>query len=180
MNTQRLPALILRSVPTLALAVLLSHCASTNPKAKFTQSLPAEARIALEDKVSAQVTAGSGVAMLDADRERLAQKIASKVRAAARARGAAGRSYEIAVTITRYDKGSAFARAMLAGLGQIHLDGVITVYQQASPRTKVGEFQLNKTFAWGGIYGMSTTMDTIEDTYADGVAQAVCHTGAQR
>lgn len=55
---------------------------------------------------------------------------------------------------------------------EIHIDGVATVYQNPG-RKKVGEFTLNKTFAWGGIYGASVTMDTIEDTYAEAVAEAV-------
>lgn len=58
---------------------------------------------------------------------------------------------------------------MLAGLGQMHLDGTVTVYQMPS-RTKVGEFVVKKTFAWGG---MSMTMDAIEDTYAKAVAEAI-------
>jgi hypothetical protein len=39
------------------------------------------------------------------------------------------------------------------------------------------DFDLQKTFAWGGIYGASTSMEQIEDTFADGVAATV--TGQQ-
>jgi hypothetical protein len=39
--------------------------------------------------------------------------------------------------------------------------------------TLLEEFDMQKTFAWGGIYGASTSMDEIEDTFADGVAATV-------
>jgi uncharacterized protein DUF4410 len=74
--------------------------------------------------------------------------------------------------LSRYDKGNAFARAMLVGLGQIHIDGKVDIYQMPD-HTLVGEFDLKKTFAWGGIYGAATSMEDIEDTFADGVA-ATC------
>jgi hypothetical protein len=69
-------------------------------------------------------------------------------------------------------KGNAFARAMLAGLGQIHIDGEVVIYQMPD-HVMVGEFALRKTFAWGGIYGAATSMENIEDTFSDGVAAAV-------
>jgi hypothetical protein len=39
--------------------------------------------------------------------------------------------------------------------------------------TLVEEFDMQKTFAWGGIYGASTSIEEIEDTFADGVAATV-------
>ena len=65
---------------------------------------------------------------------------------------------------------------MLAGLGQIHIDGTVSVYQMPEHKL-VGEFTLNKTFAWGGIYGAATSIEDIENTFADGVAANV--TGQQ-
>lgn len=154
---------------TLAATAILASCAGTTPNAKFNQSLSVQ--IAREDKIDTAVSS-SDAAMLDGERQRLGQKITNQVRSLAASGGGAARSYQLAVNITRYDKGNAFARAMLAGLGQMHLDGTVTVYQMPS-RTKVGEFTVKKTFAWGGIYGMSMTMDAIEDTYAKAVAEAV-------
>jgi hypothetical protein len=61
---------------------------------------------------------------------------------------------------------------MLVGLGQIHIEGKVSLYQMPA-RTLVGEFDLKKTFAWGGIYGAATSMDDIENTFSDGVAAAV-------
>jgi Domain of unknown function (DUF4410) len=82
------------------------------------------------------------------------------------------RSYLVVLHLSQYDKGNAFARAMLAGLGQIHIEGKVEVFQM-SEQTLVGEFRLSKTFAWGGIYGVSTSIEDIENTFADGVAAAV-------
>jgi hypothetical protein len=78
----------------------------------------------------------------------------------------------VELLLTRYDKGNAFARAMLAGLGEIHIDGEVTLIELPE-RNQVGKFSISKTFAWGGIYGGTTSMDDIEQTFADGVAAAV-------
>lgn len=48
----------------------------------------------------------------------------------------------------------------------------VDIYQMPE-HTLVGEFNLKKTFAWGGIYGAATSMEGIEDTFADGVAATV-------
>jgi hypothetical protein len=39
------------------------------------------------------------------------------------------------------------------------------------------EFELKKTFAWGGAYGAGTSIEDIENSFADGVAASV--TGQQ-
>ena len=82
------------------------------------------------------------------------------------------REFEIPVLVTRYDKGNAFARFMLAGLGQIHIDGKVSVLLLPD-RKKVAEFDIDKTFAWGGIYGGVTSIEDVEQGFAEGVAKAV-------
>ncbi|MBU4054678.1 MAG: DUF4410 domain-containing protein, partial [Proteobacteria bacterium] len=82
------------------------------------------------------------------------------------------KSYEIELLLTRYDKGNAFARSMLAGLGQIHIDGEIKIIELPDKK-QVGAFSISKTFAWGGIYGASTSMEDIEQTFANAVAAEV-------
>jgi hypothetical protein len=157
---------------TLALAIVLASCAGSTPDAKFSQKL--STTLARADGVSTTVTDSSSK-MLSIERGRLGEKITNKIRSTALPGTGAARNFEVAVNITRYDKGNAFARAMLAGLGQIHLDGVISVYQLPG-RSKVGEFTIKKTFAWGGVYGGITNIETIEDTFAEAVAKAVCGT----
>lgn len=157
------------------LAVLLTAgCAGTAPKPQFSHAFVSDTRVTATDEVQVEVSSASNVSMLPEDKVRLAQKIKLKIDAKrlANLRTGEPRTYQIDLVLSRYEKGSAFARAMLAGLGQIHIEGVAHVYQMPE-HVLVGEFDLAKTFAWGGIYGASTTMDDIENTFADGVAAAV-------
>ena len=109
-----------------------------------------------------------------AARDRVAGKIKTKIdeRKLKNPALASPRSVQVLLHVTRYEKGNAFARAMLAGLGQIHLEGTIFVYQMPD-RVLLEDFDLQKTFAWGGIYGAATSMEQIEDTFTDTVAATV-------
>lgn len=156
----------------------LAGCASTTPKPEYSRQIVAEARVARADHAEVAIDAPQGVKILPDEERRLAEKIKVKVdeRKVANLRGGDARSYEIYLHVTRYDRGNGFARFMMAGLGQIHIEGKIGVYQLPG-HTLVGEFDLKKTFAWGGIYGATTSVEDIENTFADGVAAAV--TGQQ-
>lgn len=155
-------------------ALVLAGCATTAPKARFTQALPAGSQIRLEDSVKVAVTAAPDVSVLPYEEQRLAEEIGAKIAQDQKMSAPAGhpRAYDIEVELTRYEKGSAFARAVLAGLGQIHIDGRVTVYLLPA-HTRVGEFTVNKTFAWGGLYGGTTSMPTVEQGFAEGIAAAV-------
>ena len=155
-------------------AMGLTGCASTVPTAEFSHEIVAGARVCSPDTVKVNVNSDNGLKILPEEKERLAEKVAMKIdaRKAANPGPSAARVYEVDLHLTRYDKGNAFARAMLAGLGQIHIEGVVSVFELPQ-HTPVGEFTLKKTFAWGGIYGAATSMEDIEDTFADGVAAAV-------
>jgi hypothetical protein len=60
--------------------------------------------------------------------------------------------YWIRVTITRYEEGNAFARFMLAGLGQMHLEGDVHVLAGDPPTyVRVGTFK--KNYSMGGVIG---------------------------
>ncbi|HUI59004.1 MAG TPA: hypothetical protein VLX90_02205 [Steroidobacteraceae bacterium] len=63
--------------------------------------------------------------MLPEDRSRIAEKIKARIDARKATNPGQGeaRTFQVDLDLTRYDKGSAFARAMLIGLGQIHIDG---------------------------------------------------------
>ncbi len=158
---------------TLAI-ILINGCAGTTPKPVFTKQIAPESQIAAKDEAKVQVEAGSGVTMLEAERIRLGKKIKQKIneRKITNSPDSAANTYEIYLVITKYEKGNAFARAMLAGLGQIHIDGNVSVFEMPG-RTPLGNFSISKTFAWGGIYGASTSMEDIETTFADGVAAAL-------
>ncbi len=154
--------------------LLFSGCASTAPKADFSQGMALAGRVAAKDEVKARVLAAADVSLLDVEKTRIAERIEERVMAkkAQNPEGAEKKNYEVEVTLTRYEKGNAFARSMLAGLGQIHLDGNVRLYELPEHK-KVGDFLIKKTFAWGGLYGATVSMEDIETTFADGVAAAL-------
>jgi len=155
-------------------ALVFSGCASSAPSAAFVQPIPVSARVGDKDSVQASVTAVAGVEILDVEKTRLAQRVEERIAAKKGLNAAAHdpKSYAVELELTRYQKGNAFARAMLAGLGQIHIDGTVKLLELPE-RRQVGQFTIKKTFAWGGIYGGAVTMEDIERTFADGVAAAV-------
>lgn len=157
---------------------VLAGCAGTAPKPTFSKDIAVQYRVDADDKVTVKVTSKPDAKMEDVDRTRLAQLITSRMDERRAKNAANGDVHEATATvlITRYERGSAFARAMLAGLGQIHIDGTVTV-NDAQSGNKMAEFTIAKTFAWGGIYGSSTRMEDIEPVFADGVAAAL--TGQQ-
>lgn len=154
--------------------LLFTGCATTSPGASFAVPLPAEKRLDSNDSVTVDVQSAESVAIIDQERQRLAQSIKMKVDQLKMANpgGRDARQYHVAVLLTRYDKGNAFARAMLAGLGQIHIDARVAVYAMPQ-KARVADFTVNKTFAWGGIYGASQSIDDVEQGFAEGVAEAV-------
>jgi len=164
----------------LAAALALPGCASNVPTVEYTQAPSADARIDANDAGRILVEAAPGVSMLEYEIQRLTQHIEPQVQTKKALNVQAGepRDYEVQVEVTRYEKGNAFARAMLAGLGQIHLDADITLYR-ASPRETLGRFTVSKTFAWGGIYGGSTSMEDIEPVFAEGIAAALTGQGVE-
>jgi hypothetical protein len=159
----------------LALGVLvLAGCASSAPQAHFTQALEPSSLTRANDDAKVAVVAALGVEMMDYEKTRLTERLQVKLDSKKLLNTATGdkKEYEVNVTITRYEKGDAFARAMLAGLGQIHVDGTIKVCVLPN-HAQVGEFTVNKTFAWGGLYGASTTIEDAELGFAEGVVDAL-------
>jgi hypothetical protein len=73
------------------------------------------------------------------------------------------------VEITKYDERNAFARYMLAGLGQMHIQATVTLSDYKSGEL-IARSDVSKTFAWGGLYGAFTKIQEIEDGFAKAVA----------
>lgn len=61
-------------------------------------------------------------------------------------------SYKVKVEITKYDEGSAFARFMLIGLGQMYLDGTVKVLQ-GNPPVIIRSGKFEKNYRVGGLEG---------------------------
>jgi hypothetical protein len=118
--------------------------------------------------------AAPGVPMASYDLERVTQLVHSDLAAAYPGRlvpaGVAAKPGEVRVDMnfTTYDPGNAFARAMLAGLGQIHIAADVRLID-ATTGNVTATYEVKKTFAWGGIYGGSTTIVDVEKGFAASV-----------
>lgn len=152
----------------LSAAFTLASCASHPPPARFSQ--PLSSIVTAEDAVHTTVRSSGG--MSEVDHQRLAGKITTQARTLALSNGAKGRSYEVVVDITRYQRGNTAARAFLPGMGDLIIEGIVSVHQVPSG-IRVGEFTVSKSFGAPGLYGLVTSMDTIENAFAQAVAQTV-------
>jgi len=170
-----------RKFGLLAIALLATGCASSPPVAKFARGSAAHAVIRTADTASIDVDASSGVTLADYEKTRIIEQIKMKLaqEQALNPALADPGQYQVDVTITRYEKGNAFARAMLAGLGQMHIDGNVKVYAMPA-HTSIEEFSVQKTFAWGGMYGASTRIEDIEQAFAEGIANALTGQGDKK
>ena len=170
----RVISLAFRTLVATSLVFLLGSCASTAPRPTSVQPVTTQYQLGRDDNVSVNVSPVTGVAVDEVTRQRVAQLIKQKIdilRMKA-SPSPVPREYEVNVRLTRYEEGNAFARAMLAGLGQIHVDAHITVFLLPD-RIRVAEFDVEKTFAWGGIYGASMSIWDVEEGFAGGVAEGI-------
>ena len=162
----------------LAGAILLfSGCAA--PLFTPLQTPPAGYAASTYDYLAVEVTGEPGIEVLPADKGQLTQAIIGQAKIAAL--GAfkgfnpaepGPKTLELNVVMTRFDKGNAFARLMLAGLGQIHVDALVTVKDKDTGAI-LGKYEVKRTFAGGGLIGAGTGVDNIEVTFAQGVIAGV-------
>ncbi len=164
-------------IPIVVAAFILSGCAGSPPKAKFVQAPAKSTAVDANDTANIAVKASAGVDMLEYEISRLTQVIAQKLNEKKLMNSASNdeHAYDVEVTITRYKKGNAFARAMLAGLGQIHIDARVRLLESGT-QEQLSAFDIKKTFAWGGIYGGTTRIDDVEPAFAEGIAAALTGT----
>jgi hypothetical protein len=171
---------LLAAVVLVALVALgTAGCAGTAGSVKSLAEAATAPDLVRFTKLSVEVLPRKDVSLTGADRERIVNVIRARIkeRAATRfaqldATPADAQTLHVSIGLTRYDEGSAFARFMLAGLGQIHIDGEVALVE-ASTRTILGTYEVTKTFAWGGIYGGATTIKDVEIGFADAVADLV-------
>jgi hypothetical protein len=162
------------------LFAVLTGCASTAGSAKTGAGLPPDATLTQYTKVAFATSAGGDATpMSELDRDRIVRLVATKLvqRAPARFTDLAAASpdaetLKVTIAFTRYDEGNAFARFMLAGLGQIRINADVTL-EDAVRAVPLGRYEVTKTFAWGGIYGASTGIRDVEEGFADAVANVV-------
>jgi Domain of unknown function (DUF4410) len=175
MKTKLHPQSLVIALAGCAIAVSsITSCATSGGKPTYTKNLAPEARIISSDKVTAEVVpAGPKLVMTSVDKERFSQKVEVAIRSRAPQGARSARNYRVVVALTKYERGSAFARMMLAGLGQMHIDATVTVYSMPG-KAVVGAFSVDKTFSWGGAVGGMATIENVEDDFAKAVADAVC------
>ena len=114
-----------RGISCLLLMAVLAACAGSVAPPTAVLDLPPNQKATLQlGDITAD--AGPGVAMTPDDLNRIVQLVTAEIHAsspAVLARPGAAQATLMKITITRYDKGSSFARFMLAGLGQIYIEG---------------------------------------------------------
>lgn len=76
------------------------------------------------------------------------------------------------VNITKYDEGNTYARAMLFGLAQMHIDAAV-VLSDYTTGEKISAAMVNKTFDWGGYYRGNTLIKDLENGFAKAVATSI-------
>lgn len=103
-----------------------SGCAGTAPTAEFKKPFADIYRLCLTDDATVKLVAADGVILNDVSRQRLESRLLQSItekKKAVQCKTADKRVFVLNSKITNYDEGNAFARFMLAGLGQIHIDG---------------------------------------------------------
>ena len=156
-----------------ALAGLLAGCAGSVAVPTTLQPLPAQQRDALH--VSAiSADAASGLEMSDGDFGLICQKVRGYIEQEApgvMVDPSNGQALRMKIHFTRFDRGNAFARGMMMGLGQIRIEATVEL-QDASGAT-VAQYAVAKDFALGGVVGATTNVEDVEDGFAKSVAEIV-------
>src|SRR5437588_445978 len=119
----------------------LIGCASDAPNVRYAQRMRPETRILQNDEVRAAIIPSSGVTISPYERDRFAEQIVRAVRITAHGGARTPSAYDIQVQLTKYNKGSAAARFILAGLGQIHIVGNVSVFEG---NVSIAQFHIEK------------------------------------
>lgn len=130
--------------------IFLTGCMATQP---ITWNKTDEMDLAKGGKVAVDASCE----MPPADLAFLQTDIQEKVKAVLSGNENGRDAYKIEVTITKYDKGNAFARFMLIGLGQMYLYGTVEI-TQGNPPVVIREGEFKKNYCVGGIAGGMATM----------------------
>ncbi len=139
-------------------------------------ALPAD-QVATLHLTGVQAQATPSDMMTRGDLERMCLKIRVELQAASPGImvDATGPNAATALTLkmnfTNYERGSAFARMMLIGFGQIHIDADIVLIDASG--TVKAKYQVSKQFALGGALGGMTRMSDVEEGFVKSVVEIV-------
>jgi hypothetical protein len=157
--------------------LMLSACAESVAPPVAVQALAPEKRASIRvSEVSAE--ASQGVMMTQFELDRVTQRIKAEITAQSpnamvtANNPDAGQSVKMHVIFTQYDRGNSFARFMLAGLGQIHIDADVLLLDAGNGQV-IGRYQVSKNFSFGGVYGGSTKIEDVEVGFAKSAAAII-------
>lgn len=152
-----------------ALVLVLTGCAgaTTPPSVVVPLAIDRQAPVQIG---SLSLDVETGIWIKDDQRQHLRNRIEAELakRALMAPAGTAPQAYALNVHLTRFDEGNAVARLALIGLGQVHIEGTVTLRDAAGQKT--GEYKIRKTFAAGGLIGGLTSTEAVEDGFAKSVA----------
>jgi len=80
-------------------------------------------------------------------------------------------TYGLKVMLTRFDEGNAMARLALLGLGQVHIEGTVSLSDPSGH--PAGQYSIRKTFAAGSILGAATSTESVESGFAKSVVSSL-------
>lgn len=148
-----------------ASGLLLASCAM--PYVTFIETLPKGQYLDANDNAAVKIKADTGVIVEENEKQRFAQTIREEIDAQKlhNVDSVDKREFELEILVKHYEKGNAFARFILDGLGQMHIEAKVSMFILPE-RKKFTEFYLNKTFARGGIAGGAASIKQVEQAFA--------------
>jgi len=158
-----------------AILFILSGCAGSPAGVDIVQPLNSEVNLTQYKFLELIATSDEDILITNSDKERIVGLVQSKINEKnpdrfkfVNGEKLVSPSIKATINIRTYEKGNAFARAMLVGLGQIHIEGDL-ILEDISTNMILGKFDITKTFAWGGIYGGVTRIEDVEDGFAEAI-----------
>jgi hypothetical protein len=163
----------------LLFSIILSGCAGTKGSVNLLDSSVSSSQLSKYTDVVINVNSTKGIQLSQFDKDRLTLKIEQEIKAENPSRfktinspSSGRKKLRAMVTIKEYEEGNAFARLILSGLGQIHIDADIMLSDYLSKKI-LAQYEITKTFAWGGFYGAATKIQQVEEGFCKAVADSI-------
>jgi hypothetical protein len=162
------PAAVLRLL-SIAGLFFLAACAGDVAKPTSVQALSQAQQSSIRTSdVSAE--AGTGVDIKSYEIDRVVERVKLELAKVEQERPADAQTAKVKIILTEYDKGNAFARAMMAGLGQIKIEADVIFVDETNGQ-EIGRYKVAKDFAFGGLVGATTNIEDVEEGFAKSVAE---------
>lgn len=159
--------------------LVISGCASTGGSRELVTPLINNTQLTKFSDLIVEVECKQGVPLTSVDKERILNLIIKNIRSESSIRfhtinstTPSSSTLHASVVIKRYDKGNAFVRFFLAFFGQMHIDADV-ILDNLSTKEKIAQYEVTKTFAWGGVYGSATSIQDIEEGFSKAVAASI-------